>query len=185
MSNGARGTSISVLVTPSSPDRVSLTTLYFLDEIDGHGTFAEIEDIVDGAIPRDEYVDKMLAMSLSQIEEIVLPELASPLDLFGVLVIEFVMEIQIAPALGFIKDIIVVDDLFDGPVSPVEREFDFVDPPISFDVLSGFVSHSDDVHGSSFMDLSIFEYLSVSCDITLSAPSSPTSQIFDIDDEIV
>ncbi|RVW59790.1 Gag-Pol polyprotein [Vitis vinifera] len=34
------------------------------------------------------------------------------------------------------------------------------------------------------MDLSIFEYLPVSCDIDLSAPSSPTSQIFDIDDEI-
>ncbi|KAJ9678147.1 hypothetical protein PVL29_022899 [Vitis rotundifolia] len=34
------------------------------------------------------------------------------------------------------------------------------------------------------MDLSIFEYLPVSCDVTLSAPSSPTSQIFDIDDEI-
>ena len=59
-----------------------------------------------------------------------------------------------------------------------------MDPPILFDVLFGFVSLSDDVHDSSFMDLSIFEYLSVSCDITLSTPSSPTSQIFDIDDEI-
>ena len=35
------------------------------------------------------------------------------------------------------------------------------------------------------MDLSIYEYLPVSCDITLSAPSSPISQIFDIDNEIV
>ena len=43
---------------------------------------------------------------------------------------------------------------------------------------------SNNVHDSSFMDLSIFEYLLVSCDITLSAPSSPTSEIFDIDDEI-
>ena len=59
-----------------------------------------------------------------------------------------------------------------------------MDPPLSFDVLSGFVSRHDDVSDSSFMDLSIFEYLSVSCDITLSTPSSPTSQIFDIDDEI-
>ena len=32
--------------------------------------------------------------------------------------------------------------------------------------------------------MSIFEYLHVSYDITLSTPSSPTSQIFDIDDEI-
>ena len=34
------------------------------------------------------------------------------------------------------------------------------------------------------MDLSIFEYLSVSCDVTLYALFSPTSHIFDIDDEI-
>ena len=74
--------------------------------------------------------------------------------------------------------------MFDGPVGPVEGASDFVDPPLSFDVLSGFVSRFDDVHDSSFMDLSIFEYLHVSCDITLSVPSSPTSQIFDINDEI-
>ena len=60
-----------------------------------------------------------------------------------------------------------------------------MDSPLFFDVLSGFVSRSDNVHDSSFMDLSIFEYLSVSCDITLSIPSSLTSHIFDIDDEIV
>ena len=52
---------------------------------------------------------------------------------------------------------------------------DFVDPHFSFDVLLGFISCFDDVHDSSFMDLSIFEYLSVSCDITLSASHSPIS----------
>ena len=46
--------------------------------------------------------------------------------------------------------------MFDGPVGLVEGVFDFVDPPLSFDVLSGFVSHFDDVHDSSFKDLSIF-----------------------------
>ena len=74
--------------------------------------------------------------------------------------------------------------MFECLVGLVEGVSDFVDPPLSFVILSGFVSHFDDVHDSSFMDLSIFEYLSVSCDITLSTPSSPTSQIFDIDDEI-
>ncbi|RVW20233.1 hypothetical protein CK203_110282 [Vitis vinifera] len=44
----------------------------------------EISDIVDGAMPCDEYVDEMLALSLSQIEEIVQPELTSPFDLFGI-----------------------------------------------------------------------------------------------------
>ena len=74
--------------------------------------------------------------------------------------------------------------MFEGTVGPIEGAFNFVNPPISFDVLSGFVSCYDNVHDSSFMDLSIFKYLSVCCDITLFAPSSTTSQIFDIDDEI-
>ncbi|KAL6349832.1 hypothetical protein AAG906_001719 [Vitis piasezkii] len=57
-------------------------------------------------------------------------------------------------------------DLFG--VSTIKGVSDFVDPPLSFVILLGFVSHFDDVHDSSFMDLSIFEYL----------------LIFDIDDEI-
>ena len=80
-----------------------------------------------------------------------------------------------------IGDVIVVDDLLDGPV---EGASDFMDPPLSFDALSGFVSHSDNVHDSSFMDLSIFEYLFVYCDVTLYALFLPISQTFDIDDEI-
>ncbi|RVW59359.1 Transposon Ty3-G Gag-Pol polyprotein [Vitis vinifera] len=35
--------------------------------------------------------------------------------------------------------------LFEGIVSPVEGASDLVDPPLSFDVLSGFVSRSDDI----------------------------------------
>ena len=50
---------------------MSLMTLYFPDELDEHGTFVEVGDIVDGANPHDEYIDEMLALSLSQIEEIV------------------------------------------------------------------------------------------------------------------
>ena len=68
-------------------------TLCFPNEIDEHETFAEIGDIVDGAMPHDEYVDEMLALSLSQIEEIAPPELASPFDLFRVSVLEIVEEI--------------------------------------------------------------------------------------------
>ena len=75
----------------------------------------------------------------------------------------------------FSEDVIVVDDLFKGPVGLVEGTSDFVDLPLSFNVLSRLVSRSEDVHGSSFMDLSIFKCLHVYCDITLSAPSSPTS----------
>ena len=43
---------------------MSLMTLYFSDEIDEHG-IAKIGDIVDGAVPHDEYIDEMLTMSMS------------------------------------------------------------------------------------------------------------------------
>ncbi|KAJ9679424.1 hypothetical protein PVL29_021374 [Vitis rotundifolia] len=187
LSDGAPGTSTSALVAPSSPDRVSFMTLYFPDEIDEHGTFAEVRDIVDGAVPHDEYTDEMLAMSIGQLDGIAQPELASPFDLFGLSVIEIIEiaeEIQTAPASDSLDDVTAIDDLFDGHAGLVEGASDFVDLPLSFDILSGFVSRSDDVYVSSSMDLSIFEYFPVSCDVTLSAPSSPTSQIFDIDDEI-
>nr|CAN77717.1 hypothetical protein VITISV_004666 [Vitis vinifera] len=166
LGDGAPGTLTSTVVTPSSLDHMSCMTFHFPDEIDEYGTFAEIEDIVDGAIPYDEYINEMLVMSLRQIDETV------------------VEGIQTTPAPEFADDVIVVDELFDGPVGPVEGSSDFVDPPLSFDVLSGFVSRFDDVHDSLFMDLSIFEYLPVSRDMTLSTPFSLTAHIFDIDDEI-
>ncbi|WJZ99941.1 hypothetical protein VitviT2T_018346 [Vitis vinifera] len=126
----------------------------------------------------------MLAMSLSQIEETAPPELASPFDLFGVSVLEITEEIQVAPTPEVAEDVIVAVGLFDGPVGLVEGASDLVDPPLSFDVLLGFVSRHDYVSDFSSMDLSIFEYLLVFHVIDLSAPSSPTSHIFDIDDEI-
>ena len=184
MSDEAPDTSTSVLVASSSPDRLSLMALCYPDEIDEHGTFAEIGDIMDRVVPRDD-VDEMLTMSLSQIEEIAHPELASPFDLFGVFAIEIAEAIQTAPTPEIVEDVIVIDGLFDGPIVLVEEASDFVDPHLSFDVLSRFVSRHDDVSDSSSMDLSIFEYLPISCDIALSAPFSPTSRIFDIDDEIV
>ncbi|RVW71025.1 Retrovirus-related Pol polyprotein from transposon 297 [Vitis vinifera] len=148
LSDGAPGPSASVLIAPPSPDRTSLMTLCFPDEIDDHGTFAEIGDVEDGAVPRDEYIDEMLAMSLSQTEEIAPPELASPFDLFGVSVLEIAGEIQVAPTPEVVEDVVVAVDLFDALLAYT------------------------------------FEYLLVSHVIDLSAPSSPTSQIFDIDDEI-
>ena len=131
-------------------------TLCFSDEIDEHETFAEINDIVDGVVPHDGYIDEMLAMSMSQIEEKVQPELTSPFNLFGVSFIEIVEEIQTAPAPEIAEDVIAVGDLFDGLVGLVEGVSDFVDSPLSFDVLSGFVSRHDYVSDFSSMDLSIF-----------------------------
>ena len=65
LSDRAPGTSTPALIDSSSLDRLSLMTLCFPNKIDEHRTFAEVGDIVDGAVPHDKYVDEMLAMSLS------------------------------------------------------------------------------------------------------------------------
>ncbi|KAJ9684938.1 hypothetical protein PVL29_017094 [Vitis rotundifolia] len=65
LSDGALGTSVSALAAPSSLDRMSLMTLCFPDDVDEHGTFAEIGDILYGVVPHDEYIDEMLTMSMS------------------------------------------------------------------------------------------------------------------------
>ena len=66
--------------------------------------------------------------------------------------------------------------MYEGTVGPIEVAFESVDPLLSFDILSGFVTHSDYVSDDSVIDLSIYEYSSVSCDdVLLLAPYSSTS----------
>ena len=73
--------------------------------------------------------------------------------MFGVSTTEVVEETQTIPILELLED---DSSLFEDTVNPIEGAFDLVDPPLSFDVLSGFVSRSDDVSIASFIDLSIF-----------------------------
>ena len=63
----------------------------------------------------------------------------------------------------------------------VEGASDSVDPPLSFDTMSGFVTRFDDiVDGNN--DMSIFEYLPVSQHFPLVTPPAPTAHIYDVDD---
>ncbi|RVW93376.1 hypothetical protein CK203_022396 [Vitis vinifera] len=115
-------------------------TLCFLDETDEHGTFAEVGDIVDGATPHNEYIDEMLALSLSPIEERVHPRLTSPFDLFEVSFIEIVEEIQTAPTPEIVQNAIVVVDLIDGPAGLI------------FDIDDEIAQHDSDDDSSSVSD---------------------------------
>ena len=97
-----------------------------------------------------------------------------------------VEDVHLVLAPGLLTVVAHDDDVFEGVTSPVVVESEHVDPSLSFDVLLGFVSRFDDVLIlSSYMDMSLFEYLLVSYDITLSAPHSSTSHIFGIDNEIL
>ena len=83
------------------------------------------------------------------------------------------------------EDVAVGNDLFEDTFRSIEDAFNIVDPPLSFDILSGFISRPGDVYDSVSMALSVFEYLPVSCDsICIFAFHSLTTQILDIDDEI-
>ena len=63
----------------------------------------------------------------------------------------------------------------------IEGASESVDPLFSFDTMSGFVTHFDDVSNGN-NDMSIFEYLPVSQHFPLITPSTPTTHIYDVDD---
>ena len=132
-------------------------TLYFLDKTDQYGTSIEIADSIDGVVSHDEYSNEMFMVDMSQITNDVQPEIASPLNLFGVLAIEMVKDVQFVPAPRLLTDVIHDDDVFEGVISLVVVKFKHVDPSLSFDVLLGFVSRMDNVPAlSSYMDMSFF-----------------------------
>ena len=159
-----------------------MLSLCFTEEITSDGVIVDPTENIDGVVPHDEYHDEIDMMTVSQITSIVLLQPVSAFDMFGVSTIKVLERTQTLPVPELLED---DSGLFEGIVSPVEEASDPVDPPLSFDVLSRFVSRSDNVSITSFMDLSIFEYSPVSYDnISIFLLHSPIPQILDIDDEI-
>ncbi|RVW71051.1 Retrovirus-related Pol polyprotein from transposon 297 [Vitis vinifera] len=107
------------MATPTSPDRASMLSLCFPEDITNDGVIVDPTEMIDGVVPHDEYCDEMDMMTDPPIPELLEDD----------------------------------SSLFDGTISPVEGASNLVDPPLSFDVLLGFVSRSDDVSVASFMDL--------------------------------
>ena len=141
-----------------------MLTMCFPDEIADYGG-------IDGVVSFDNYDEELFRMVISQ------PEPDSALIYFRVLALRDGEDAPLAPDDEAITDDVIVDIASPNILGHVVGESDVVDPPLSFDVLSGFVSRSDDVLAFSFMDLSIFEYSSVFFidDIDACAPHSPIS----------
>ena len=171
MRGGAPDTS-TTLIAPPSPGQSSVLTMCFPDEIADYGG-------IDGVMSSDDYDEELLRMVISQ------PEPDSAISDFHVLALRDDEDASLAPDDDAITGDVIFDIASPDILGHVMGESDVVDPPLSFDVLSGFVSRFDDVLAFSSMDLSIFEYSPVSFidDIDACAPHSPTSQIHDIDDE--
>ena len=77
-------------------------------------------------------------------------------------------------------DGLVVTDIIHNTVS-VEGTSDSVDPFLSFDTMSGFVTLFDDISDGN-NDMSIFDYLPVSQHFSVITPPAPTTHIYDVDD---
>ena len=70
LSDGVPGTSISMSITPTSPNQTSLLSLCFPDEVIDDGVVVDPIEMIDGVVPHDEYRDEMDMMSISQITSI-------------------------------------------------------------------------------------------------------------------
>ena len=109
-----------------------MLTMCFPDEIiDYEG--------IDGVMSSDDYVEELLRMVISQ------PEPDSVLSYFHVLSLRDDEDAPPAP-----DDDAIIDDVIFYIASPdilghVVGESNYVDPPISFDALLGFISRSDDI----------------------------------------
>ncbi|RVX11331.1 hypothetical protein CK203_019617 [Vitis vinifera] len=99
------GAPVSVMIAPSS--QIEPTSYLF--------------------VPHDEYRDEMDMISMSQIAEMVQPELASSFDMFEGVTIEVAEEIQTVLAPELMEDVVVGDDMFEDTFSSIEGASDFVD----------------------------------------------------------
>ena len=58
LSNRVHGASIS-MATPTSPDRASMLSLCFPEDITNDGVIVDPTEMIDGVVPHDEYRDEI------------------------------------------------------------------------------------------------------------------------------
>ena len=116
----------------------------------------------------DACTDAMDMIGTGRILDASSPRPRSAFDVFGISMLEFD------------GDGLVVTDITHDTVS-VEGVSNSVDPPLSFDTMSGFVTRFVDISDGN-NDMSIFEYLLVSQHFPLIAPPVPIAHVCDVDD---
>ena len=118
-----------------------------------------------GATLYNACTDKMDMISIGRILN-VRPRYA--FDMFGV----FMLEID--------DDDFVTDVSHD--IISVKGASDSMDPPLSFDTMSEFVTHNDGMSVEYHNDMSIFKYSPMSLHFLVIASSTPTTQVHDMED---
>ena len=122
----------------------------------------------DGATPHDAYVDEMDMICIGRILDIAPHRSRSTFDIFGVFMLEMDYD-------DFITDI-SHDFIY------IEEASDSVDPPLSFDTMSRFVTRYDGMFVEFHNDMSIFECSLMSLHYPMVASSTPIAQVHDMED---
>ena len=169
LSSGITEASDVVIVAPSSPSRANMFSMCFPDEDFDYGLLVDSRGGPDGVTLDDAYTDEMDMIGIGRILDAIPHRPHSVFDLFSVSMLEMDGDDFIAnvATLSFIS--------VEGASNPV-------DPPLSFDFMSGFVTYYDVMSDGNNNDMSLFEYLPVSQHFLLIAPQAPTTPIHDIDD---
>ncbi|RVW62997.1 Transposon Ty3-I Gag-Pol polyprotein [Vitis vinifera] len=163
----------AMIVTPPSPDRASMFSMCFPEEVPdydlpmdlGYGT-DEMDMIGIGVSSMQRHTGPILfSTCIGRILDAAPRGPLSAFDISGVSVLDD----------ESVLDVVTSD------FASVEGASDSVDPPLSFDTMSGFVTRFDDISDGN-NDMSIFEYLNVSQHFPLIAPPAPTTHIYDVDD---
>ena len=141
----------------------------------------------DGVFLPDDYQDEIAMMSLSQMIDTTQPDSAVAFDETPAVEVSDVVQTDSTLEVLCVDVALADAFMFKGAVSPTVVVSDSMDSPLSFYVLSGFVSRAGDVLTSSYMDMSLFEYFSVSHvdDVPSFTRCLPTSHVYDIDGEFM
>ena len=201
----------AMIVAPPSPDRASVFTMCFPEEIPDYDLPMDLGDGLDGVIFSDTYMDEMDMIGAGRILDTAPRGPHSSFDIFGVSMVDYdavtlydactdtmdmigtgrILDVSSprprssfdvfgTSMLEFNGDGLVSTDIAHDTIS-VEGASDSVDPPLSFDAMSGFVTRFDDISDGN-NDMSIFEYLLVSQHFPLIAPPAPIAHVCDVDD---
>ena len=117
----------AVIVTPSSLGQTNMFSMCFPDEVFDYGLLMDSRGGIDGVTLDDAYTDEMDMIGIGRILDAAPHGPYSAFDTFGVYMLELDGD-------DFITDVVTPYFTF------FERAYDPVDPPISFDSMSGFVT---------------------------------------------
>ena len=180
----------ALIVAPPSPDQASVFSLCFPQEVLDYDLPMDLEDDTDGVTLPDTYMDDMDMIDTGRILDIAPRGPYYAFDMFRVSMIDYdamiydactdamdmigtgrildasplgprsALDVFGISMLEFDGDGLVATDITHDNVS-VEGAFDTVDPPFSFDTISRFFTHLDDISDGN-NDMSIFEYFLMS-----------------------